>query len=230
MGVKLGFKSLYDRFPVRSRTSLVAVIAILFLGLAGCTSAPHSSGTTSTSAEQDHASTTTAGGRGYSTGSIVAQPDGFVAEKLVDGGPTGSVDFAAAGSAVCSIGPVSQSEWVKSEVGYYDRDPKYPGMSVQICVTELASTSIARSSVKHATDVLAIPSAPSHAVVYDAAGIPGSFMLELKASNGSDEYNELSFSRGRYFVFLVVGSLAVPNDSLSLTKSIGQQEFLKLPS
>ena len=149
---------------------------------------------------------------------VVSAPAGFTSDGVDQdsGGPTGSINFNEATSADCDPTALSRSQWVGSVLRYFDNNPADAETYVLLCVTQLrtshdASVNRARVGALGASTVLA------------SAHEPGVYLHTVGPAQ------QIFFSKGNYFVWIVAVDVPSAVRALSLGTNVAHREYALLP-
>ncbi len=150
---------------------------------------------------------------------VVTAPTGFHSDSYdgTMGRATGSIPFHSVGSADCDPGLPIRSQWVSSQLRYFDKNPKFPNSYIELCVTQLSTHAAAEASLTH---VKSIGGGKSNA----SFRIPG---LYIATVGGFVE--QFSFVKSNYFVFVASVALSKGITSLNLGSPTVKKQFALLP-
>jgi hypothetical protein len=150
---------------------------------------------------------------------VASAPAGFSSDRVDQdsGGPTGRIDFDGASSADCNPTAMSRSIWVASVLRFYDNNPTESGAYVLICLTQFRTTNDANVN---RTRVAALR--PSRHLA--SAHEPNVYLETVGPAQ------QIFFSRGKYFVWIVSVDLSSTAKALALGSNLAHREFLLLPN
>lgn len=150
---------------------------------------------------------------------VVAAPKGFHSDSYdgTAGGATGSIPFYSVGSADCDPGIPTRSQWVSSQLRYFDKNPKFPSSYIELCVTKLSTHAAAEASLTH---VKSLGGGQGNS----SLNIPGLYIATVGGF-----VDQFSFVKSTYFVFVASVALNKGITSFNLGSPTVKKQFSLLP-
>jgi hypothetical protein len=150
---------------------------------------------------------------------VASAPAGFASDKTdqESGGPTGRINFDEASSADCNPAAMSRSQWVASVLRYFDNNPADAETYLLICVTQFRTGHDASVNRSH---VGALRRSKELASVHE----PGVYLETVGPAQ------QIFFSKGNYFVWIVSVDLSSVAEALALGSNLAHREYVLLPT
>lgn len=149
---------------------------------------------------------------------VVSGPAGFVSDSKdqTSGGATGRIQFSEATFTDCDPAGLTHGIWVASVLRYFDNNPADPESYVILCVTQLRNAS---DAVKNRNAVAALGGSKAPASIH----VPSAHL------NTVGPANQISFSKGNYFVWVVAVDLTSLPKGLAIASNVALREYARLP-